>query len=73
MVHRLRALLNRADSPRQATLPVAFVPCPGVILQGYSPAQLQQVQDLYRLAREQAEASQGFDQEPAYLPRFSRN
>lgn len=69
MVHRLRALLKRSTAPGAATSSPAFVPCPGALLTGYTPAQLEQVQELYRLARAQAEATVATD----YWPHFSAN
>jgi hypothetical protein len=70
-VHRLRALLDHPTAREEAPPAPAFVACPAVLLQGYSPAQLQQMQELYRLAREQAEAAQR--PRRSFPPAFSLN
>ena len=74
LVHRFRELFD-ASEPAPAGFsgagPAAFVPCPCPILVGMSAHQLAQVEYLYRLAFEQAQAQ--LAQAEARWPTFSLN
>jgi hypothetical protein len=70
--HRFRALLPSTPPARANTAGVScgFVPCPAPILGLLTAPQYQLVQEIYRLARERAEAQH----RPAVrLPEFSWN
>jgi hypothetical protein len=70
--HRFRALLSSTSAPRANTsaMSCGFVPCPAPLLCLIPAPQQQFVQEVYRLARERAEAQL----RPAVRqPEFSRN
>jgi hypothetical protein len=71
-VHRLRSVLELPGTAEEVSSTPPFVPCPVVLLQGYSAPQLQQIQEIYRLARESVEAARPPRRLP-FPPAFSLN
>jgi hypothetical protein len=75
LVHRFRDLWNTPE-PTPAAVAVgsgaAFVPCPCPVMHGMSTVQQAQVEYLYRLAFEQAQAQVAMAR-PSRWPAFSLN
>ena len=74
-VHRFRELWNTPEPVTTAVVvgsPAAFVPCPSPMLLGMSAVQQAQVEYLYRLAFEQAQAQVALARSSRW-PAFSLN
>lgn len=70
--HRLREYFEATSSSTAIAVSVSgFVPCPCVLMAGLPSGQWQQVQEIYRLARERAEAQ--VRSQRRRLPEFSMN
>lgn len=68
--HRLTEWFAESQAAGQGSV-MAFVPCPGVVMQGYTPAQIAFVEDVYRKARELLEIQ--FRKPTRKQPAFSMN
>jgi hypothetical protein len=75
-VHRFRELWNTPEPTPAASVVgsmAAFVPCPSPVTFGMSAVHLAQVEYLYRIAFEQAQAQVAARARPSRWPAFSLN
>jgi hypothetical protein len=72
LTNRFQDYWNQTEFEVAASADVAFVPCPCPIIQSMTSVQQAQMEQLYRLAYEQAQSQVNLDRRPRALD-FSAN